>query len=66
MLTLILILRINIELVMKLNHLDREYFRCFKKYQIDFASDITVFIGKNAKSSSVFGHFCFHKHDFWL
>lgn len=37
---------------MKLTHLDLEYFRCFKQYHIDFASGITILIGKNGAGKS--------------
>ncbi|MDR1556944.1 MAG: AAA family ATPase [Tannerellaceae bacterium] len=37
---------------MKLNSLDIEYFRCFKKYSIVFAPEITILIGKNGAGKS--------------
>lgn len=37
---------------MKLRQLDIAYFRCFKQYHIDFASEITVLIGKNGAGKS--------------
>jgi AAA15 family ATPase/GTPase len=37
---------------MKLTSLDIEYFRCFKKYNIDFAPGTTLLIGKNGAGKS--------------
>ncbi|WP_455586602.1 AAA family ATPase [Bacteroides sp.] len=37
---------------MRLNHVEIEYFRCFKQYIIDFAPGITVLIGKNGAGKS--------------
>lgn len=41
---------------MKLNQLDIEYFRCFKRYHIDFAPGTTVLIGKNGAGKSTLIH----------
>lgn len=37
---------------MRLNHVEIEYFRCFKQYSIDFAPGTTVLIGKNGAGKS--------------